>query len=272
MHQNKRHSCLISSPALAFQEFQFKFLVDVDASGTGLGAQEIGGKEKVVTYASRSLNKPQRKYCATRKEMLELVWAIKHFKFYLYGHPFIVRTDHAALKWPRSFKEPEGQVAQWIGKLQEYDFDVIHRAGLKHSNTDALSRKQCHWCDLTFDEPLEIFATDCSGDTWLPNWNHSQLCQYQREDLDISTIIQWLENNSLPEQFPKSASHSVQSLWNQRQQLIVQNKLLYRTWEDVLGGGCKKTPQLVLPHKLVSAVLLQLDDARTAAHLGVMKT
>ena len=39
-----------------------------------------------------------------------------------------------------------------------------------------------------------------------------------------------------------------------------------------MGGGCKKTPQLILPHKLVSAVLLQLDDARTAAHLGVMKT
>ena len=65
--------CLISSSVLAFPDFQFKFLVDVDASGTGLGAvlsQEIGGKEKVVAYASRSLNKPKRKYCATRKEML----------------------------------------------------------------------------------------------------------------------------------------------------------------------------------------------------------
>ena len=170
--------------------------------------------------------------------------------------PFILRTDHAALKWLRSFKGPEGQVARWIEKLQEYDFDV---AGLKHSNADAFILKQCPQCDLTFDEPLEIFTTDCSGDTWLPNWNHSQLCQYQREDRDISTIIQWLENNSLPEQFPKSASHSVQSLWNQRQQLIVHNKL---------RRGSKKTLQLVLLHKLVSAVLLQLHDARTAGHLG----
>ena len=66
--------CLIRSSVLAFPDFQFKFLVDVDASGTGLGtvllSQEIGGKEKVVAYASRSLNKPKRKYCATIKEML----------------------------------------------------------------------------------------------------------------------------------------------------------------------------------------------------------
>ena len=55
---------------------------------------------------------------------------------------------------------------------------------------------------------------------------------------------------------------------------IRDNSSLYKTncciatWEDVLGGGCKKTLQLVLPHKLVSAVLLQLHDARTAGHLG----
>lgn len=47
----------------------------------------------------------------TRKELLALVFACKHFRHYLYGHKVMVRTDHSALKWLMSFKDPQGQVA-----------------------------------------------------------------------------------------------------------------------------------------------------------------
>ena len=29
------------------------------------------------------------------------------------GRKFVLRTDHSALQWLHSFKEPEGQVARW---------------------------------------------------------------------------------------------------------------------------------------------------------------
>lgn len=69
--------------------------------------------------------------------------SIKHFKYYLCGLPFTVRTDHSALQWLMSFKEPEGQVAHSLEKFQAYDFTMVHRAGALHFNTDTVSHRPC---------------------------------------------------------------------------------------------------------------------------------
>ena len=82
----------------------------------------------------------KRRYSTTEKEMLAMVYAIKHFRHYLYGRPLTVRTDHNALKWLQSFKEPEGQVARWLETLAQYDYKIEHRPGKRHQNAHALSR------------------------------------------------------------------------------------------------------------------------------------
>ena len=46
-------------------------------------------------------------------------------------------------------KDPEGQVARWLEKLQEFNFEVVHRRGLQHTNADALSRLPCTQCGLS---------------------------------------------------------------------------------------------------------------------------
>ena len=48
--------------------------------------------------------------------------------------------------WNLNFKEPEGQLACWLDKLQEYNFTVVHRRRSSHCNADALSRVPCHQC------------------------------------------------------------------------------------------------------------------------------
>ena len=101
---------LVSAPVLAFPCFGEEFVVDCDASDYGLGAvisQRQDGAQKVIAYASRVLKDRERRYSTTKKEILAMVYAIKHFHHYLYGKPFTVRTDHNALKWLQSFKEPE---------------------------------------------------------------------------------------------------------------------------------------------------------------------
>ena len=64
---------------LTFPRFDEQFIVDCDAINVGLGAilsQVVNGEEQVIMYSSRTLTKAERKYSATRKEMLALVWAI----------------------------------------------------------------------------------------------------------------------------------------------------------------------------------------------------
>ena len=100
----------------------------------------------VVAYASRTFSKSERKYCVMRKELLSAVKFIQHFSSYLLGNPFVLRTDHGSLTWLQNFKEPESQLAHWIEQLQEYHFEVVHRAGERHSNADAMSRRPCNQC------------------------------------------------------------------------------------------------------------------------------
>ena len=119
-----------------------KFLVDTDSSDVGIGAvlsQLQDGQERVVAYHSRALTQPEKHYCVTRRELLAVVDAFRQFHPYLYSQHFTVCTEHAALHWLFNFYHTEGQTARWLQRLQEYDFEVEHWAGLKHGNVDALS-------------------------------------------------------------------------------------------------------------------------------------
>lgn len=40
-------------------------------------------------------------------------------------------------------REPEGQLARWLEKLCEHDFEIIYRPGRLHNNADSLSRQSC---------------------------------------------------------------------------------------------------------------------------------
>ena len=120
------------------------FILDTDACDTGIGAvlsqSDSNGNEHIIAYANRLLTKPERNYCVASKELLAVITFLNHFQHYLIGRPFIIRTDHGVLTWLQNFKSPEGQLARWLEKLQEYQFIIVHRPGRKHNNTDALSR------------------------------------------------------------------------------------------------------------------------------------
>ena len=141
---------LTSAPTLALPDWSQQFIVDTDASDTGIGAvlsqAHLDGTEHVICYVSRILTKSERNYCVTRKELLAVIFFLQHFRQYLLSAPFILRTDHGALTWLQQFKEPEGQLARWLEKLQKYNFTIFHRPGRKHGNADSLSRYPCQQC------------------------------------------------------------------------------------------------------------------------------
>ena len=136
-----------------------EFILDVDASDLGIGAvlhQVQGGKETVLAYASRSLNKAEANYCITEKELLAARYFIEYFRQYLLGRRFLVRSDHQSLVWLFQLKEPRGKIARWIEILSQYDFAIQYRPGKKQPHCDALSRcENPRACDCPQQDTME---------------------------------------------------------------------------------------------------------------------
>ena len=113
-------------------------------SAVGVGAvlsQIQEGKERVIAYYSKTLAPPERNYCVTRRELLAVVKAVKHFRPYLYGTKFKLRTDHASLRMLCRCHEPTVQVARWLKILSLFSYQLKHRAGKLHCNANGLSRQ-----------------------------------------------------------------------------------------------------------------------------------
>jgi len=71
---------------------------------------------------------------------------VKHFRPYLYGRKFRLRTDHASLIWLCKRAEPSSQVARWLEILAEFSYRIEHRPGKKHGKADRLSRRPDEGC------------------------------------------------------------------------------------------------------------------------------
>ena len=69
-------NCLVNSPILAFPNSKDIFVLDCDASQLGIRgvlSQVQNSEEKVIAYASHTLNKAQQQYCTTKRELLAVV-------------------------------------------------------------------------------------------------------------------------------------------------------------------------------------------------------
>lgn len=102
-------------------DFTKPFSLDTDANNFAIGAmlsQVIDGKKRLIVYASRTLSKAEKQYCLTRKEFLAVMHFCKHFKHYLYGKRFTVRTDHGSLHWLMQFKNFGGATPALAGSVE----------------------------------------------------------------------------------------------------------------------------------------------------------
>jgi hypothetical protein len=151
---NDIKTALTSSDFMAYPTTDGLFILDTDACDRGLGSvlsQVQDGRERVIAYGSKSLLKSEINYCVTDKELLAVKTFILQYKHFLLGRKFIVRTDHAALKWLFTLQEPKGRIARWIELLSEFDFEIQYRPGVKHNNADGMSRcpnpRNCN-CDI----------------------------------------------------------------------------------------------------------------------------
>lgn len=135
-------NCLMNPPILQYPDLSEnnKFILRTDASGCALGAILSNGNDSPVAYASRSLNKAERNYCTIEKELLGIVWAVKHFRPYLYGRKFDIFCDHRPLVYLFGMTNPSSRLTKFRLTLEEYDFTIHYVKGSENVTADALSR------------------------------------------------------------------------------------------------------------------------------------
>jgi transposase InsO family protein len=291
---------LVTSAVLAFPDRDATFILDTDASDVGIGAvlsQELDGAERVIAYGSRVLTKPERRYCVTRRELLAVVHFVKQYRHFLCGKQFILRTDHASLRWLKSFKEPEGQLARWLETLDTYNFHLIHRPGKKHINADALSRGPCHQCSLDHDgerihtgrkrrdeaaRPVRtrgqvrgdsgVQPADPGSSNWLLDTKLSpdELKGAQMSDPVLSEVHTWIQSGERPE-YERISHHGaiLKFYWGQFRSLKMVGGILVREL-DLPNMTIRR--QILLPPTLTKEVLTHCHDGLTGGHFGQTKT
>ena len=81
-----------------------------------------------------------RTYATGEKELMAIVFAMGHFKVYLYGREFIVRTDHRPLQWLKNLSSPSTHLARWLLMVRKFEFKIEFVSGIINAAADALSR------------------------------------------------------------------------------------------------------------------------------------
>ena len=137
---------LTRAPILMTPDWTLPFILQTDASSTGLGyvLSQVNsmGEEHPIAFASKKQLPSERNYSAIEREALTIVKGIKHFRMYLEGTTFTIQTDHNPLTHLGNLKDSHGRLARWALYLQPYDFTIVHHSRKPNSNADGLSRDQ----------------------------------------------------------------------------------------------------------------------------------
>ncbi|KAK3568300.1 hypothetical protein QTP86_003140 [Hemibagrus guttatus] len=141
-------NCFTTAPILRHPDPDLPFVVEVDASSSGLGAvlsQRHGepGKLHPCAFYSRKLTSAEVNYDVGNRELLAIKAALEEWRHWLEGarHPFQVLTDHRNLEYLRGAKRLNPRQARWAIFFTRFAFTVTYRPGSKNGKADALSRQ-----------------------------------------------------------------------------------------------------------------------------------
>lgn len=110
-----------------------KFIVTTDGSKIGIGGyisqMNDQNQEIIIDYFSQKLTKTEQNYSITDIELMAAVKTIRNYRHFLLGKKFLLRTDHAAIKFLKDKKNTNCRLMRYALELQEYDFDVQYIKG-----------------------------------------------------------------------------------------------------------------------------------------------
>ncbi|KAK3522424.1 hypothetical protein QTP86_010645 [Hemibagrus guttatus] len=135
-----------TAPLLIHPDPDKPFIVEVDASTTGVGAvlsQQQGNPSRLhpCAFFSHKLNPAERNYDIGNRELLAIKLALEEWRHWLEGarHPFLVLTDHKNLEYLRAAKRLNPRQARWALFFTRFEFSISYRPGSKNTKADVLS-------------------------------------------------------------------------------------------------------------------------------------
>ncbi|UYV61221.1 K02A2.6-like, partial [Cordylochernes scorpioides] len=174
----KQH--LATQPVLHLFQEGLPCQVYCDASTQGIAGvlKQVhpDGNIYPVQYYSRALRSYERNYTISELECLAIVECVDKFRVYLLGTRFVIYSDHHALQWLKTIKDPTGRLFRWSLRLSAYDYEVKYLKGSRQYEADLLSRNP--FCGFLSTGQIKDHQGELRRDT-----------RYILNDKDLMTII-----------------------------------------------------------------------------------
>ena len=137
-----------SAPVLSMPDPQRQFVLEVDASDSGVGAvlsqrDPEDGLLHPCAFYSRRLSPAEKNYDVGNKELLAVHDALREWRHWLEGatHPFLVVTDHKNLVYLKAARRLNPRQSRWALFFTRFNFTVTYKPGTLNVRADALSRQ-----------------------------------------------------------------------------------------------------------------------------------
>eukprot|EP00731_Ephydatia_muelleri_P029828 Em0021g351a len=240
---------LLCAPVLAYPDMTKPFVLETDASGSGVGAvlsqSQDDGTFHPVAYASRSLTRPESNYGITELETLAVVWALTHFRGYLYGNSV---TENTHCWWSKVYESGVKSIS------------IIYKSGKSNTNADALSRNPVGPATQQVEE-VQVAAIQTDGTVAELLAAEPQQVQQvdfreeQKKDPHVMQTIRFLEEGELPQEEKQARKLALQA-----PMFAVTDGILY--YVETKGG----VRRVVLPKHLQRQLVEESHGGRYAGH------
>jgi hypothetical protein len=143
------------------------------------------------------LNSAELNYTTHDRELLAVVSMVRKFRMFLFGLPFVAKTDHKSLEHIMDQPSLNNRQIRWIEDLQEFDFTFEYIEGVKNRFADILSRRpdyvnpKCPKCDFVATSETTTFESIKSI-----SFSYDSLAKGQSSDEFCIMLDSWLKDSS----------------------------------------------------------------------------